>query len=346
MAKGGFGTCLQRRRNVKERFRAILAEDSESGPRANLRELSLADLPDEDVLVRVAHSTLNYKDALAVTGKGKICRYLPMVCGIDLAGTVVESRDPSFAPGERILVNGYGMSERHWGGYSELQRVNAAWPVRIPEAFSTEQAMALGTAGYTAMLCVQALEDHGVVPDAGSVLVTGASGGVGSVAVMLLGRLGYDVVAVTGRAAANREFLTRLGARDLLEREELDRPGRPLESESWAGAIDSVGGQMLANVLAQTRYGGTVAACGLAGSASLATTVMPFILRGVTLAGVDSVMASRDRRERAWRRLAELVDRDLLRTIYETHPMSSVPQLAERLLAGQVRGRIVVDVAR
>jgi acrylyl-CoA reductase (NADPH) len=331
---------------MTERFRAIVAEEVDGRSRATLRELSLADLPDEDLLVRVSHSTLNYKDALAVTGKGRICRYFPMVCGIDLAGTVLESRDPAFASGERVLVNGFGMSERHWGGYSELQRVNRGWPVRIPKEFSAEEAMGIGTAGYTAMLCVQALEDHGVLPASGPVLVTGASGGVGSVAVMLLARLGYDVIAATGRLASSREFLTRLGARDLVDRDELARPAKPLESERWAGAVDSVGGDMLATVLAQTRYGGTVAACGLAGSTSLNTTVMPFILRGVTLAGIDSVMAARDRRERAWRRLAELVDPSLLHGIYRVEPMSSVPQLAESLLAGQVRGRIVIDVGR
>jgi acrylyl-CoA reductase (NADPH) len=331
---------------MTERFRAIVAEEVDGKSRATLRELSRADLPDEDVVVRVSHSTLNYKDALAVTGKGKICRYFPMVCGIDLAGTVIESRDAAFAVGEAVLVNGFGMSERHWGGYSQLQRVNRGWPIRIPKRFSAEEAMGIGTAGYTAMLCVQALEDHGVRPDSGPVVVTGASGGVGSVAVMLLARLGFEVIAATGRGSANREFLTRLGARDLIDRDELARPGKPLEAERWAGAVDSVGGDMLATILAQTRYGGAVAACGLAGSASLNTTVMPFILRGVTLVGVDSVMAGRDRREHAWRRLAELVDLDLLHTIYSVEPMSAVPELAQRLLAGQVRGRIVIDVSR
>jgi acrylyl-CoA reductase (NADPH) len=329
---------------MTDRFHAIVAEERDGRSQAGLRDLTVADLPDEDVLVRVSHSTLNYKDALAVTGKGRICRYFPMVCGIDLAGTVVESRVPGFTPGDRILVNGFGMSERHWGGYSQLARVNAGWPVRIPDVFSAEQAMGIGTAGYTAMLCVQALEDRGVRPEQGPVVVSGASGGVGSVAVMLLARLGYDVIAATGRATQHRAFLERLGARDLIEREELARAPKPLESERWAGAVDSVGGEMLATILAQTRYGGTVAACGLAGSANLPTTVMPFILRGVTLTGVDSVMAPRERRERAWRRLAELVDRDLLRTIYEVRPMSQVPALADALLAGQVRGRVVIDV--
>ena len=329
---------------MSDQFKAIVAEARDRSPHAGVRELTRADLPDEDVLVRVSHSTLNYKDALAVTGKGKICRYFPMVCGIDLAGTVVESRSADFQAGDRVLVNGFGMSERHWGGYSQYQRVNAAWPIRIPDAFSAEEAMGIGTAGYTAMLCVQALEEHGVTAGRGPVVVSGATGGVGSVAVMLLARLGFDVLAVTGRAAQHRDFLTSLGARDLIEREELARPCKPLETERWAGAVDSVGGQMLATLLAQMRYGGTVAACGLAGSADLPATVMPFILRGVTLAGVDSVMAPRTRREHAWQRLAELVDRTLLHSIYDVQPMSSVPQLGEQLLAGQVRGRVVIDV--
>lgn len=329
---------------MNTRFQAIVADDNEGQSRGRLRELVLADLPDEDVLVRVSHSTLNYKDALAVTGKGKICRSYPMVCGIDLAGTVIESRVPDYQAGDRVLVNGYGMSERHWGGYSQYQRVNAAWLVRIPETFDAEQAMGIGTAGYTAMLCVNALEDHGVVADAGPVLVSGATGGVGSVAVMLLARLGFDVHALTGRASEHGDFLRRLGARQLLERADFARAAKPLESERWAGAVDSVGGQVLATILAQTRYGGTVAACGLAGGAGLPATVMPFILRSVTLAGVDSVMAPQTKRLRAWKRLAELVDRDLLRSIYRVMPMSAVPELGAQLLAGQIRGRVVIDV--
>jgi len=330
--------------SMTERFRAIVAEERDGRSAAALRELSRDELPDGDVLVRVSHSTLNYKDALAVTGAGRICRSFPMVCGIDLAGTVLESRDPAFRPGQRVLVNGFGMSERHWGGYSQLARVQRAWPVSIPEVFSAEQAMAIGTAGYTAMMCVEALEQHDVEPGGGPVVVTGASGGVGSLAVMLLARLGYAVVAATGRAAANRAFLERLGAHELLERSELARACKPLESERWAGGIDSVGGQVLATLLAQTRYRGTVAACGLAGGADLPTTVMPFILRGVTLAGVDSSMASRERRERAWRRLAELIDPALLATVYTVQPMSAVPRLAADLLAGRISGRVVIDV--
>jgi acrylyl-CoA reductase (NADPH) len=331
---------------MSDRFAAIVAEETAGRMSATCREISLAELPNEDVLVRVSHSTLNYKDGLAVTGRSKICRSFPMVCGIDLAGTVVESRHPAWQSGDRVLVNGYGLSERHWGGYSGYARVKGEWCVRIPAVFSPEQAMAIGTAGYTAMLCIHALEDRGVRPDSGPIVVTGASGGVGSVAVMLLARLGYEVIASTGRVAESRDFLTRLGARDLLDRAELARAPKPLEPERWAGAVDSVGGEVLATVIAQTRYDGTVTACGLAGGIGINTTVMPFILRGVTLAGIDSVMAPLTRRERAWARLAQLVPADLLGSIYRVEPMTAVPQLAEALLAGQVRGRIVIDVSR
>ena len=326
-------------------FKAIVAVEQEGRSSGTLRDIALTDLPDEDVLVRVSHSTINYKDALAVTGAGKICRRFPMVCGIDLAGTVVESRDPALPPGQAVLAGGFGLGEKHWGGFSEYARLNPAWLIAIPAAFSAEQAMAIGTAGFTAMLCVQSLEAHGVQPDSGPVVVTGASGGVGSIAVMLLGRLGFHVVAATGRAASNRDFLTRLGAREIIERSELARPSKPLESERWAGAIDSVGGETLATVLAQVRYGGTVAATGLAGGGGLATTVMPFILRSVTLAGVDSVMRPLVDRVQAWSRLAELVDQKLLATIYAVQPLAAVPELSKQLLGGQVRGRLVIDVS-
>ncbi|MGA0104493.1 MAG: MDR family oxidoreductase [Steroidobacteraceae bacterium] len=331
---------------MKETFRALLAQEHEGKVRAVLQDLRPADLPDHGLLVEISHSTLNYKDALAVSGKGRICRSLPMVCGIDLAGKVLESRSSRFHPGDAVIVNGFGLSERHWGGYSEYQRVDPDWAIRLPDAFNAEQAMGIGTAGYTAMLCVDALQRHGLKQEEGPILVTGASGGVGSVAVMLLAKLGYDVTASTGRATANAEFLTRLGARTVVDREEFARQSKPLESERWAGAVDCVGGEVLATALAQTRYGGIVAACGLAGSANLHTTVMPFILRGVTLAGIDSVMAPLAARERAWQRLAELVDLALLETIYSVALLTDVPRLAEGLLAGQVRGRIVVDVRR
>lgn len=325
-------------------FNAVVAKEIDGKTRAAIKQLTLDDLPDEDVLVEVAYSTLNYKDGLAVSGKGKICRRLPMVCGIDLAGTVVESRDPDFKAGDKVLVNGFGLSEKYWGGYTQMQRLKSEWLVRVPDGFSLEQTMAIGTAGYTSMLCVQAIQDKGITPDDGPVLVTGAAGGVGSVAVSLLAKLGYEVVAATGRTEATGEFLTSLGAGKLLERGELSRDCKPLEQELWAGAVDTVGGQMLATVLAQTKYEGLVAACGLAGGVGLPSSVMPFILRGVTLRGIDSVMASLERRQRAWNSLADLIDRDKLGEIYSVEPMSKLPELAQQIIAGEIRGRVVIDV--
>ncbi|MDY0006928.1 MAG: MDR family oxidoreductase [Spongiibacteraceae bacterium] len=329
---------------MSNRFTALVADDHDGKVRAEFQTLTLDALPDNDVLVRVGYSTLNYKDGLAVTGKGRICRSLPMVCGIDLAGTVESSRHADFQPGDRVLVNGYGLSETHWGGYSQYARLQPEWLVRVPAAFSLEQAMAIGTAGYTAMLCVLAIEDHGIRPEHGPVLVTGAAGGVGSVAVHLLAQLGYEVEAASGRAEAIGEFLKDLGATGLLAREALARDSKPLEKERWAAAVDCVGGQVLATALAQIRYEGLVAACGLAGGTGLPTTVMPFILRGVTLRGIDSVMAGRARRQRAWDRLAELVDLKTLARISHTEPMSKLPELAEQILAGQIQGRVVIDV--
>jgi acrylyl-CoA reductase (NADPH) len=329
---------------MAETFHAVVARERSGAINGQLEKLSDNDLPPAGALVDVAYSTINYKDALAVTGKAKIFRTLPLVCGIDLAGTVRESPHPRFRAGDRVLVNGYGLSERHPGGYTQRQRLDPAWLVRVPAAFSLEETMAIGTAGYTAMLCVQSLEDHGVRPRSGPVVVTGASGGVGSVAVMLLAKLGYEVVAATGRVDASGAWLRELGAREVIDRGELARAPKPLESERWAGAVDSVGGETLATVLAQTRYCGTVTACGLAGGMPFPGNVAPFILRGVTLAGIDSVMASHERRVRAWDRLAELIDRERLRSIYRVEPLSRVPELAEQLLAGKVRGRTVVDV--
>ncbi|MGI9287299.1 MAG: MDR family oxidoreductase [Pseudomonadales bacterium] len=329
---------------MSKSFNAVVAEEVGGKTRAEIKQITLDVLPDEDVLVEVAYSTLNYKDGLAVSGKGKICRRLPMVCGIDLAGTVVESRNPDFQSGDKVLVNGFGMSEKYWGGYTQMQRLKSEWLVRVPEGFSLEQTMAIGTAGYTSMLCVQAIQDKGITPDDGPMLVTGAAGGVGSVAVSLLARLGYEVVAATGRTEATGEFLISLGASKLLERSELSRDCKPLEQELWAGAVDTVGGQMLATVLAQTKYEGLVAACGLAGGVGLPSSVMPFILRGVTLRGIDSVMASLERRQRAWGSLADLIDKDKLGEIYSVEPMSKLPELAQQIIAGEIRGRVVIDV--
>ena len=329
---------------MTELFNAIIAEDVDGKPVASLRQIGLADLPDEPVLVDVSYSTLNYKDGLAVSGRGRICRTLPLVCGIDLAGTVLDSADPAYKTGERILVNGYGMSELYNGGYSQKQRIKPEWIVRVPDSMSLEEAMAIGTAGYTSMLCVQALQDAGVTPDNGPILVTGAAGGVGSVAVSLLATLGYEVHASTGRVETEGDFLKSLGAAALVPRAELARDCKPLEKETWAGVVDTVGDKTLATALAQTRYEGIVTACGLAAGMGLPTSVAPFILRGVTLRGIDSVMASRERRQRAWDALAELMDRDQLRAIYSVIPMTKVPEIAGQIIAGEIRGRLVVDV--
>lgn len=329
---------------MSETFKAILIEEVDGKHKGSLTDLRLADLPDEAVLVDVSHSTVNYKDGLAVSGKGKIARSLPMVGGIDLAGSITESSDPNWSAGVRVLVNGFGMSERYWGGYSQKARVKPEWLVRIPDAFTNEQAMAIGTAGYTAMLCVLAIEDHGTKPGDGPVLVTGASGGVGSTAIMLLSALGYEVVAASGRSGENEAFLTGLGASRLIGREDLARDAKPLEGETWAAVVDSVGDAVLATAIAQTKYEGIVAACGLAGGVGLKTTVMPFILRGVTLRGIDSVMASQARRQRAWDRLAELVDAAKLSEIYSVEPLANVPQISDDIIAGKVKGRVVIEL--
>lgn len=329
---------------MSDRFKAILATKDASGAfSARLTELTSAELPQADVLVDVAYSTVNYKDGLAVTGKAPICQKLPMVCGIDLAGRVAESRSPKWAAGDPVLVNGYGLSERHWGGYAQRQRVDASFLVRIPEPLNAELAMAIGTAGYTSMLAVNAIRDHGVKPDDGPVLVTGAAGGVGSLAILLLARLGYEVAASTGRPETEG-YLRSLGARSVVARESLARTAKPLERETWAAAIDSVGSTTLATTLAQLRYGGIVAACGLAGGADLPGTVMPFLLRNVRLQGIDSVMAPMALRERAWRDLAQLVDATALKSAYTIAPLARVPELCAAILRGEVRGRVVIDV--
>lgn len=332
---------------MSDTFNALVLDRNEDKTvSASIKRLALADLPDEDVLVDIAYSTVNYKDGLAVTGASPIVRKFPMVAGIDLAGTVATSRDSRFQPGDRVLVNGYGLSERFWGGYAQRQKLKPEWLVRVPDAFSLEEAMALGTAGYTAMLCVQAIRDWGVQPDAGPVVVTGAAGGVGTVAIMLLAKLGYPVTATTGRVEEARALLEQLGASEIIPRADLARDAAPLEAERWAAAVDTVGANTLASVIAQTRYEGIVTACGLAGGAGLPTSVMPFILRGVTLRGIDSVMAAQPRRQRAWDELAKLVDRNLLRAIYQVEPLARVPELGRAILAGAIKGRVVIDVNR
>lgn len=324
-------------------FRALLIEKDEQGQRVSLKNLQKNQLPDGDVLVRVSHSTLNYKDALAMTGKGPVVRQFPMVPGIDLAGIVEESQHPDFKAGDAVLLNGWGVGEAHWGGLSQYARLKGDWLIPQPEGFSPAEAMAIGTAGYTAMLSVLALERHGITPERGDILVTGANGGVGSFAIALLARLGYRVVASTGRPE-EAEYLSALGAAEIIERASLSAPGRPLGRERWAGAIDSVGSHTLANVCASTRYGGCVAACGLAQGMDFPATVAPFILRGVTLAGIDSVMRPRADRLDAWQRLARDFDRGLLATTTHTIGLEQAMDAASALLAGQVRGRIVVDV--
>ncbi|MBP2296456.1 MDR family oxidoreductase [Azospirillum rugosum] len=329
---------------MAESFDAFVIEDAEGKPKGGFKRLTLADLPDNDVLVEVAYSTVNYKDGLAVSGKGRIARKLPMVAGIDLAGTVVESRSPDWKAGDKVVVNGWGLSETQWGGYSRFQRLKPEWLTRLPDAFSLEEAMGIGTAGYTAALCVDALEKWGVIQPGGKeVLVTGAAGGVGSVAVALLAKRGYPVVASTGRPETH-DYLRGLGATGFIDRAALLEKGAPLQKERWAGGVDSVGGQTLVNALSQTVWGGAIAACGLAGSADLPGTVLPHILRSVTLLGVDSVMAPPDRRNAAWTRLARDLDKDKLAAMYEVQPFQALPDLATKILAGQIRGRVVVDL--
>jgi acrylyl-CoA reductase (NADPH) len=326
-------------------FKAILIERDERPYRAGLTELNEAQLPAGDVTVRVDYSTLNYKDALAITGKAPVVRHFPMVPGIDFAGTVQDSENSSCRVGDRVVLNGWGVGEQHWGGLAQLARVKGEWLIPLPAEFTARQSMAIGTAGYTAMLCVIALERHGIAPDSGEILVTGAAGGVGSVAVAVLAKLGFRVVAVTGRAA-EADFLKRLGAAEVLDRAVFASPGKPLGKERWAGAIDVVGNHTLVNVCASMRYRGVVAACGLAGGLDFPATVAPFILRGVTLVGVDSVLCPRADRLEAWRRLTQDLDVTKLDLLTEEIDLSQVIDRAAGLLEGRVRGRLVVDTRR
>lgn len=326
-------------------FKGILINKDDNGYRAELTDIDDSQLPEGDVTVRVSHSTLNYKDGLAITGKGPIVRQFPMVPGVDLAGTVEDSSDPDFKPGDQVLLNGWGVGEGHWGGLAQRARLQGKWLIPLPSGFTPAQAMAIGTAGYTAMLAIMALEKNGVTPDKGDVLVTGANGGVGSFAIALLAKLGYRVVASTGRLSES-DYLTSLGAAEIIDRATLAEPGRPLAKERWAGAIDSVGSHTLANICASTRYWGTVATCGLAQGMDFPASVAPFILRGVTLAGIDSVMRPRQDRIDAWARLARDLDVSLLPLISREIGLSEVVETAHQLMDGQVRGRIVVDTQR
>ena len=322
-------------------FQGILISKDDAAYRATVQAIGEDVLPDGDVTVRIGWSTLNYKDGLAITGRAPVERRFPMIPGIDFAGAVVDSRHAAWKVGDRVLLNGWGVGETHCGGLAEMARVKGDWLIALPAEFSARQAMAIGTAGYTAMLCVMALEKHGVKPGDGEVLVTGANGGVGSVAIALLSRLGYAVVASTGRMGESA-YLTGLGATTVIDRSELSAPGKPLGKERWAGVIDTVGSHTLANACATTRYGGAVAACGLAGGMDFPSSVAPFILRGVTLCGIDSVMAPLAVRQAAWGRLARDLDIAKLDAMTREVALAEAPALAEQLLAGQVRGRLVV----
>jgi acrylyl-CoA reductase (NADPH) len=326
-------------------FRAILITKTDAGQSAAVATPSPQDLPEGDVTVQVQYSTLNYKDALALTGGSQVVRRFPLVPGIDFVVRVAESRHPGFVAGDTVVLNGWGVGETHWGGLSQMARVRGDWLVKLPEGLTPRQSMALGTAGYTAMLCVMTLQRLGVTPEQGDIAVSGAAGGVGSVAIMLLSRLGYRVVAITGRTS-EAEYLHGLGAAEVMDRAALSGPGKPLAKERWAGAVDSVGSHLLANLCASMRYRGVVAACGLAGGMDLPATVAPFILRGVTLAGVDSVMCPREEREQAWQRLAAEVDAQRLEALSEEIGLEQALGLAAELLAGRVRGRVIVDVNR
>ena len=326
---------------MSDSFRALRLNKTDDGQAHEFVELTEADLMEGDVTVSVSHSTLNYKDGLALTGASPVVRVWPMIPGIDFAGTVESSSHADFKEGDNVILNGWGVGETHFGGYAGKARVKGDWLVKRPEGVSAAQSMAIGTAGYTAMLCVMALMD--TPTDAGEILVTGAAGGVGSVALALLSKLGYQAVASTGRMEET-DYLTGLGAARVIDRAELSEKGRPLDKENWAGVVDAVGSHTLANAIAQTKYGGTVAACGLAQGPDLPATVMPFILRGVTLRGIDSVMAPRALREHAWALLAEHLDMAKLEAMIQPARLEDLPALGQKILAGQVRGRVVVEV--
>jgi acrylyl-CoA reductase (NADPH) len=325
-------------------FRALKIEKDGDKQSLNLVEISENELMDGNTVVDITHSTLNYKDGLAMTGLSPIVRNFPMIPGIDFSGVIRSSEDSKFLEGDRVVLNGFGLSESHFGGYSERARVNSDHLLKLPDNISNKQAMEIGTAGYTAMLCVLGLEDSNIKPENGDILVTGASGGVGSVAISLLSDLGYSVIASTGRLSET-DYLKDLGAQLIIDRNELSAPSRPLGKERWAGAIDSVGSQTLVNVLAQTKYGGAVSACGLAQGMDLPATVLPFILRGVSLVGIDSVMAPMEKRERAWRRLSKDLDMDKLGKMVVETTLEEIPTFAQTIIDGQVRGRVVVNIA-
>ena len=324
-------------------FKSLQLSKSENGFSARVVNTDESQLPTGDVLAQVEYSSLNYKDGLAITNTGPVVRTWPMVAGIDGAGTILESTHAGWTVGDQFVHNGWGLGEVRWGLMAERARLQGDWLVKLPAAFTTRQAMAIGTAGYTAMLCVLALEKNGAMPGSGDVLVTGATGGVGSIAVALLAKLGYTVVAATGKAA-EETYLKQLGAARIIDRAELSVPGKPLQKERWAAVIDAVGSHTLANACAQTRYGGVVAACGLAQGTDFPATVMPFILRGVTLAGIDSVMAPLPKRQLAWNRLAQDLDLAKLESMIEEVPLEQAIEKAQALMASQVRGRVLIKI--
>ncbi|MDO6611292.1 MDR family oxidoreductase [Shewanella sp. 1_MG-2023] len=326
-------------------FNGLLIEKDDQGYHAEVKAIDESLLPEGDVSVKVLYSTVNYKDALAITGKGPVVRQFPMIPGIDLVGVVEQSDSDKFTQGDHVLLNGFGVGEVHCGGLATKARLKSEWLIPLPAAFTPRQAMSIGTAGYTAMLSVIALEKNGVTPDKGEVLVTGANGGVGSFAIAILAKLGYKVVASTGRADQSA-YLEKLGATEVIDRHTLSESGRPLARERWAGAIDSVGSHTLANICASTQYGGTVAACGLAQGMDFPSSVMPFILRGVTLAGIDSVMRPLEDRLEAWQRLAEIIEPEMFDDISKEISLDEVINTADDLVAGKVRGRVVVKLAK
>jgi len=326
-------------------FKAILIDKQDGTQSVRLADVDEGQLPEAPVTVRVEYSTINYKDGLAITGKSPVVRKFPMIPGIDFAGVVETSSSADWRAGDRVLLNGWGVGEGHWGGLAQKARVNPAWLQRLPERFTAQQAMAIGTAGYTAALCVEALVRQGLTADRGEVLVTGACGGVGSVAIALLARAGCNVVASTGKADES-DYLKSLGAGQVIDRNELSQPGKPLQKERWAAVVDTVGSHTLANACAQTRYRGLIAACGLAQGMDFPASVAPFILRGISLLGIDSVMAPRELREPAWNRLARDLDPAALERISKVIGLGEVVAAAQEIVAGKVRGRIVVDVNR
>lgn len=324
-------------------MKALIVEQQDDKLNANVQDIDEKKLPIHEVIVDIHYSTLNYKDGLAITGKGKILRQLPMVPGIDFSGVVHHSEDPRFHIGQHVLLTGWGVGENHWGGLAQKAGVKGDWLIAVPEGLSLKNAMIIGTAGFTAMLCVMALEQGGVTPESGDILVTGASGGVGSTAISLLTALGYQVTALSGRAS-NHDYLRKLGAKNIITREEFEPAGRALDKQRWAGAIDTVGGQILANILSQTNYNGTVAACGLAGGFSLPTTVMPFILRNVRLQGVDSVYFPAEKRAQVWQRLLKLLPETFYQQAMTEIALDEVPRYAQMIMDNQVTGRTLVKL--